>query len=263
MTSTAGPTDLKKQLPSYTARRGRFDVLTVPPLTYLMIDGHGDPNTAPAYADALATLYPVAYTLKLLSRDELARDHVVMPLEALWWSDDMASFTSARDKSTWSWTAMILTPEWITGGHVATAVAAVRQKRGDDGAPALDRLRHETLDEGLVVQTLHVGPDDDEGPVLAEMHGEVIPARSLEMTRADHDGDRGGAHVAIRPGRRPHLPRAGARAHRRARAAARPAVGPAAPTGRRAIDRPRPVRRPPATRRRRRGLHRLDPATAG
>lgn len=187
MTSTAGPTDLKKQLPSYTARRGRFDVLTVPPLTYLMIDGHGDPNTAPAYADALATLYPVAYTLKFLSRDELGRDHVVMPLEALWWSDDMASFTSARDKSTWSWTAMILTPEWITGGHVATAVAAVRQKRGDDGAPALDRLRHETLDEGLVVQTLHVGPYDDEGPVLAEMHGEVIPARSLEMTGRHHE----------------------------------------------------------------------------
>lgn len=180
-------TDLKKQLPSYTARRSRFDVIAVPPLTYLMIDGHGDPNTSPAYADALATLYPVAYTLKFLSRNELGRDHVVMPLEALWWSDDMASFTSSRDKSTWSWTVMILTPEWITGEHVATAVVTVAKKRGDDGAPALDRLRHDSLDEGLVVQTLHVGPYDDEGPVLAEMHGDVIPAQGLAMTGRHHE----------------------------------------------------------------------------
>lgn len=187
MTGATAPTDLKKHLPSYAARRGRFDVITVPPLSYLMIDGHGDPNTAPAYADALATLYPVAYTLKFLSRNELGRDHVVMPLEALWWSDDMASFTSARDKSTWSWTVMILTPDWITGEHVATAVAAVAKKRGDDGAPALDRLRHGSLDEGLVVQTLHIGPYDDEGPVLEEMHEQVIPAHGLAMTGRHHE----------------------------------------------------------------------------
>lgn len=187
MTGATAPTDLKKQIESYTARRGRFDVITVPPLTYLMIDGHGDPNTAPAYADALAALYPVAYALKFLSRNELGRDHVVMPLEALWWSGDMASFTSARDKSTWSWTAMILTPDWISGEHVATAIATVRKKRGDGGAPALDRLRHGSLDEGLVVQTLHVGPYDDEGPVLAEMHEQVIPAHGLAMTGRHHE----------------------------------------------------------------------------
>ena len=80
--------DLKKKIRSYTAPRGRFEIVTVPALQFLMIDGHGDPNTAPEYANALAALYPVAYKLKFLSKRELDRDYVVMPLEALWWSDD-------------------------------------------------------------------------------------------------------------------------------------------------------------------------------
>ena len=184
------PTDLKKRLPSYTARRGRFDVLTVPPLRYLMIDGHGDPNTAPAYADALATLYPVAYALKFLSRNELGRDHVVMPLEALWWSEDMASFTSARDKSTWSWTAMILTPDWITGEHVATAIAAVRKKRGDGGAPALDRLRHESLDEGLsIVAHADDGRGAPAGRLVGQAGRERLAGQLADLEGTDETAD--------------------------------------------------------------------------
>ncbi len=177
-------TDLKKQIASYTARRGHFDVVTVPPMQYLMVDGHGDPNTSAAYADALATLYPVAYKLKFLSKDELGRDYTVMPLEALWWSTDMASFTTDRDKSRWDWTVMVMTPDWLTAEHVEAARRVVLRK---GGAPALDALRLETLDEGLAVQTLHVGPYDEEGPVLAAMHHEVIPSRSLQLTGKHHE----------------------------------------------------------------------------
>ncbi len=177
-------TDLKKQITSYTARRGHFDVVTVPPMQYLMVDGHGDPNTSAAYADALATLYPVAYRLKFLSKDELGRDYTVMPLEALWWSTDMASFTTDRDKSRWDWTVMVMTPDWLTAEHVEAARRVVLRK---GGAPALDALRLETLDEGLAVQTLHVGPYDEEGPALAAMHHEVIPSRSLQLTGKHHE----------------------------------------------------------------------------
>lgn len=173
-------TDLKKELASYAAKRGRFDVVEVPPLRYLMIDGSGDPNTQP-YADAIATLFPVAYRLKFLSKRELDRDYVVMPLEALWWSDDMASFTSDRDKSKWHWTAMILVPEWTPDDHVERAISAA------GGAPAIDRLRVETLAEGRCVQTLHVGPFDDEGPVLAALHDEFIPSQGLRMTGRHHE----------------------------------------------------------------------------
>ena len=76
--------DLKKELGAFAATRGRFDVVTLPPLRYLMIDGHGDPNTAARYRDALQTLYPVAYAVKFLSKRTLDRDYTVMPLEALW-----------------------------------------------------------------------------------------------------------------------------------------------------------------------------------
>lgn len=102
--------DLRKELASYSAPRGRFDVVTVPPLRYLMVDGHGDPNTAPAYQAALAALYPFAYKLKFFSKNELGEDYTVMPLEGLWWADDPAAFTTGRDKSLWSWTLLNLIP---------------------------------------------------------------------------------------------------------------------------------------------------------
>lgn len=176
--------DLKKELDSYRARAGVFRVLDVPPLDYLMVDGHGDPNSAPAYADALAALYPVAYALKFASRAELGRDFVVMPLEALWWADDMAAFTSARDKTRWHWTVMILQPEWITPALLADALAKVAAK-GD--APALGKVRLETLEEDRCVQTLHVGPYDDEAAVLARMHDEFLPGAGLRLTGRHHE----------------------------------------------------------------------------
>lgn len=175
--------DLKKELDSYRARSGEFRVLDVPPLSYLMIDGQGDPNTSPEYADALATLYPVAYRLKFASK-EAGSDYVVPPLEALWWADDMAAFTTARDKDRWSWTAMILTPEWIGPDQVAAAIESARAKAP---AAALARLRYAVLHEGRCVQTLHVGPYDAEGPVLARMHEEFIPSNGLTMTGRHHE----------------------------------------------------------------------------
>jgi hypothetical protein len=176
--------DLKKQIPAYTAPRGRFETVTIPPMRYLAIDGAGDPNIAQSYADALATLHPVAYALKFLSKRELDRDYVVMPLEALWWADDMAAFTVARDKNRWSWTVMILVPEWLTDEHVGTAIERVRAK---GGAPLLGALRVEALDEGICVQTLHVGAYDDEAPVLARLHDQFIPAHGLRMTGRHHE----------------------------------------------------------------------------
>jgi hypothetical protein len=173
-------TDFKKEIASYQARAGVFSEVVVPSLRYLMIDGRGDPN-GQDYADAIAAIFGVAYKLKFMSKRELDRDYVVMPLEALWWADDMSAFTSERDKSRWSWTALNLVPDWITEEHFARARAAA----GD--APALGRLRLETLSEGRCVQTLHVGSFDEEGPVLEAMHHDVIPARGLQMTGTHHE----------------------------------------------------------------------------
>lgn len=176
--------DFKKEINTYSAKRDAFSIVTVPPMQMLMIDGHGDPNSAQEYKDALETLYPVAYGLKFLSKRELDRDYVVMPLEGLWWADDMEAFTSARDKSLWRWTLMIMVPDWISHDHFDAACEAVARK---GGAPALDALRLERFDEGLCVQTLHVGSYDDEAPVLAALHDEFIPAQSLRMRGKHHE----------------------------------------------------------------------------
>lgn len=173
--------DFKRHVPAYSANKGRFDLVDVPAMSFLMIDGHGDPNTAPDYADALATIYPVAYKLKFFSKVEVGRDYVVPPLEGLWWSDDMDAFTTARDKSQWDWTLMIMVPEWLNQEHVEMALNKVVD------APRLNDLRLGQLDEGLVVQTLHIGSYDDEGPVLAHLHAVVIPEHGLTMVGKHHE----------------------------------------------------------------------------
>ena len=176
--------DLKKTLDSYRARTGEFRILDVPPLQYLMIDGHGDPNTAPEYTAAVEAIYPLAYTLKFASK-QLGRDFTVMPLEGLWWADDAAAFTTARDKSAWHWTLMILQPDWITAELFETAVAKVASKK--DAPRSLGAVRLESLDEGRCVQTLHLGPFDEEGPTLAAMHDEFIPSHGLRMSGRHHE----------------------------------------------------------------------------
>lgn len=176
--------NFKKSLDSYQARHHEFRVLDVPPLQYLAADGHGDPNTAAEYADAIGALYPVAYKIKFASKLDLGRDYVVPPLEALWWASDMDAFTRARDKSTWDWTAMIMVPDWIPSHMFDDAVAAAAAKNRPTG---LDRVRFETLDEGRCVQTLHLGSYDDEADVLAQLHHDFIPNAGLTMTGKHHE----------------------------------------------------------------------------
>ncbi|MBQ1073492.1 GyrI-like domain-containing protein [Micromonospora sp. C31] len=176
-------TDFKKS-DAYQAERGRFRIVDVPDTQYLMIDGDGDPNTSPAFADAVQALYPVAYKLKFASGRDLGRDYVVPPLEGLWWAEEMDSFTTRRDKSRWSWTLMIMTPGWI-GRDMFTAAVA---RAGARNRPTrLDDVRLETLSEGRCVQTLHVGSFDDEAEVLARLHGGFVPGNGLRMVGRHHE----------------------------------------------------------------------------
>ena len=135
--------DLKKQIAAYRATAGVFDVVDVPPLQYLMVDGHGDPNTSSAYRDALASIYPVAYKLKFASRETLDRDYGMMPLE-VWWADDRAAVTTARDKHRWDWIVMLLVPDWL--GH--DDVERARPAAPGSAPPALEQVRLEPLEEG-------------------------------------------------------------------------------------------------------------------
>ncbi|WP_231443486.1 GyrI-like domain-containing protein [Brevibacterium zhoupengii] len=176
--------DYKKTLRSYRAKHGVFDTLAIPPLQYLMVDGHGDPNSSPDFTSAIETLYPLAYALKFFSKNELGRDYVVPPLEGLWWAEDMSTFTSARDKSQWDFTLMLLVPDWLDQSHLDHVSTLSAQRKT---LPRLGDLRMTTLHEGTIVQTLHIGPFDTEGPVLEHMHTDVIPTSGFEMTGRHHE----------------------------------------------------------------------------
>jgi len=177
--------DFKRELRHlYRPSSKAFAVVDVPPMQFLMVDGHGDPNTARAYQDALEALYAVAYKLKFLSKRQLERDYVVPPLEGLWWAEDMDTFTIGRDKTAWDWTMMIMQPEWITQEMFAGAVQEVVRSKN---VPALPKLRLEAYHEGLVVQILHLGSYDDEGPTLHRMHHEFMPQNDFEPAGKHHE----------------------------------------------------------------------------
>ena len=159
--------DLKKQYRQlYLPSAKECSVVDVPELKFLMIDGHGDPNTSDEYREALEALYAMSYTLKFLSKQKEDIDYVVMALEGLWWTDDMADF-SEDDKSAWSWTSMIMQPSHLTADHVEAAAEQVRSKKNP---PALDKVRFEPFREGLSVQIMHIGPYAEEAPTIARLH---------------------------------------------------------------------------------------------
>lgn len=183
-TETMKKADFKKTLPHYQAKAGVFELVEVPPLQYLMVDGQGDPNTSDSFTQAIESLYPVAYRLKFFSKNELGRDYVVPPLQGRWWADDMAAFTSARDKSAWKWTLMIMTPPWLSHAMFADVTAQLGRK---NPPPRLADMRLAELTEGMCVQTLHIGSFDDEAPVLAQLHDSYLPTHQLQPSGLHHE----------------------------------------------------------------------------
>lgn len=156
-------------------------VVDVPELGYLMVDGKGYPGTSQEYIDAMGALYPVAYTLKFALKAE-GTDFTVMPLEGLWWADDMEAFLAGGKREGWLWTSMIAVPDVVTEAHFDAALQQVRAKQEKEAAkaertgeeyranPALDALRLERWTEGPSAQVMHFGPYSEETPTIEALH---------------------------------------------------------------------------------------------
>ncbi len=176
--------DFKKELKHlYTPTSKDFTVVDVPAMSYLMIDGQGNPNTSQSYVEAVEALYSVSYTLKFMSKKQLGKDYAVLPLEGLWSADDMNAFIT-RDKDSWKWTMMIMQPDWITSDMVSDALETVMAKKN---LPALTRLYFEEYDEGKSVQIMHIGSYDDETPTLHRLHNQYLPENNLVPTGRHHE----------------------------------------------------------------------------
>lgn len=158
--------DLRKQYKAFYSPSAKdFSMVTLPPLPYLMIDGHGSPD-GEIYMQAIQTLYSLAYTLKFNLKNSGGQDFTVMPLEGLWWMEDMTQFGTVS-KDQWHWTAMIMQPDFITAEHFAEAVAACQAK---GKAPLADLARLTIFEEGECAQILFFGAYADEAPTIARMH---------------------------------------------------------------------------------------------
>jgi hypothetical protein len=174
--------DFKKELKHlYQASAKATATVDVPPLRYLMIDCQGNPNTTAAHAQAIEALFAVSYACKFaVKKGPLAIDYAVMPLEGLWWADDMSVFaTDMRDAhmDAWQWTMMVMQPDCVSDDLVLACLQDTKQKKKD--LPALDMLRLERFTEGLCAQLLHIGPFSDEGPNIARLHADIEQHGSL------------------------------------------------------------------------------------
>jgi hypothetical protein len=167
--------DLKKELKHlYQPSAKEVAQVEVPTFQFLMIDGEGDPNTSQEYAQAVEALFSVSYTAKfMVKKGAQGIDYAVMPLEGLWWANDMSAFIT-NDKSKWKWTMMIMQPDFVANEVIEAAISEVKRKKG---LPAVSKLRLEPFFEGLCAQVLHIGPFSEEGPTIERLHG-FIDART-------------------------------------------------------------------------------------
>jgi len=159
--------DYKKELKHlYRSSAKNVEVVEVPKMNFLMIDGDGDPNH-PTFQNAIEVLFPLSYTLKfMIKKSDIGIDYGVLPLEGLWWADDMSSFIKDK-KDDWKWTLMIMQPELVKKEMVVKAIEEVRKKKDP---VALPLVRFESFSEGEAAQIMHIGPFSEEGPTVEKVH---------------------------------------------------------------------------------------------
>jgi hypothetical protein len=163
-------TDLKNELKHlYNPSNKEVVAVDVPVMNFLLIDGEGAP-ASPQYACAVETLFSISYALKFMIKRSKQVDYTVMPLEGLWWMNDMTQFSVDR-KEEWKWRAMVMQPKYVTANDVKLAVEQAGKKKD---LPMLTRLRFDCFHEGSAAQIMYVGPYSAEGPIIAKIHSFIL-----------------------------------------------------------------------------------------
>lgn len=169
--------DLKKDLKAYYSPSAKkIETIIVPRFNFLMIDGAVEtgmePGTSPIFEENMQALYGAAYTLKFMLKQRKSDpiDYPVMALEGLW--DVRDGVFDFQVKDNWVYTLMILVPDLITPHIFEEALAQMRKKKGDQ--PGFARLRLDGFEEGLCVQTMHLGPYATELETLAKMQAFMV-----------------------------------------------------------------------------------------
>ena len=184
------PFDFKKEYKEFYMPKNKPEIVTVPAANYIAVRGSGNPNDeGGAYKQAVGVLYAVAYTLKMSYLGDHKIDgfysYVVPPLEGFWWQDGIAG-VDYTNKAAFHWISVIRLPEFVTEADFKWAVETATKKKQLDCSSA----EFLTIEEGLCVQIMHIGPFDDE-PKTVDIMNEYIEANGYENdindTRLHHE----------------------------------------------------------------------------
>jgi hypothetical protein len=164
--------DLKKELKAfYNPTVKEVTLIDIPKMNYIMIDGHGAPES-PQFGQSIQALYPVAYAIKFDKKQAEGKDYGVMPLEGLFWADDMAVFMDeTSDRNKWQWTLIIMHPSFITDADFIRAKEAAVKKKKDN--PLINKIRFESFTEGKSAQIMNIGLYSAEGPNIQRIHNKI------------------------------------------------------------------------------------------
>ena len=166
--------DFKKEYKEFYMPKGKPEIVTIPKANYIAVRGKGDPNDeGGAYQQAVGILYAVAYTLKMSYKTDYRIegffDYVVPPLEGFWWQDGVGGIDYS-DKSTFNWISVIRLPDFVTQKDFDWATGEAEKKKHLDCSKA----EFLTIDEGLCVQIMHMGPFDDEPATVSMMNAYLL-----------------------------------------------------------------------------------------
>ena len=178
--------DLRAVLkPLYSPQAGEVQLIRVPKMKYIVVDGDGEPGGR-SFQEAMGVIYNLAYTMKFRSKLRQKKDYSVMAPEGLWWMK--GKFDPAKPKE-WMWSLMVVVPDFITTKTFSDTVEQVRRKKNPPSG--LDRARLEAFDEGLCVQTMHIGPYSAESETIARLeafakeHGYKMVGKHHEIYLGD------------------------------------------------------------------------------
>ena len=177
--------DLRTVLkPLYSPKTGEVQLVRVPKMKHIVVDGDGEPG-GKSFQEAMGVIFNLAYTMKFRSKNLLKKDYSVMAPEGLWWMK--GKFDPSKPKE-WMWSLRVVVPDFITTKTFSDTVEEVRRKKNP---PGLDRARLETFDEGLCIQTLHIGPYSAETETIAKLeafakeHGYKMVGKHHEIYLGD------------------------------------------------------------------------------
>ncbi|MGN0982921.1 MAG: GyrI-like domain-containing protein [Candidatus Limivicinus sp.] len=176
--------DYKKEYKEFYMPRKKPEIVTVPPMNYIAVRGVGDPNQEDGdYKKSIGLLYAIAFTIKMSKRSghqiEGYFDYVVPPLEGFWWQEGVEGFDYTR-KQLFHWISVIRLPDFVTRQDFDWAVTEATAKKKQD----FSQVEFITVEEGLCVQLLHIGPYDDEPGSVALMD-EFIAAKGYANDFSD------------------------------------------------------------------------------